>query len=90
MAPAIALRPQGRLPPAWGRSHGAAVGRGGVLARVRGRGQRGGATRWRRAQGGAGPGDSGESKSTEKVQIKITPRAFGKDWRLPIVNKFQE
>ena len=66
------------------------MGRGGVLARVQGRGQRGGATRWRRAQGGAGPGDSGESKSTEKVQIKITPRAFGKDWRLPIVNKFQE
>ena len=22
--------------------------------------------------------------------IKITPRAFGKDWRLPIVNKFRE
>ena len=40
--------------------------------------------------GGAGPGDSGESKSTGNVQIKITPRAFGKDWRLPIVNKFQE
>ena len=24
------------------------------------------------------------------IGIKITPRAFGKDWRLPIVNKFQE
>ncbi|HET7874517.1 MAG TPA: NAD+ synthase [Methylomirabilota bacterium] len=24
------------------------------------------------------------------VGIKITPRAFGKDWRLPIVNKFRE
>ena len=24
------------------------------------------------------------------VGIKITPRAFGKDWRLPIVNKFLE
>jgi len=24
------------------------------------------------------------------IGIKITPRAFGKDWRLPIVNKFRE
>ena len=24
------------------------------------------------------------------IGIKITPRAFGKDWRLPIVNRFQE
>jgi NAD+ synthase (glutamine-hydrolysing) len=24
------------------------------------------------------------------VGIKITPRAFGKDWRLPIVNRFRE
>ncbi len=22
--------------------------------------------------------------------IKITPRAFGKDWRLPITNKYRE
>jgi len=22
--------------------------------------------------------------------IKITPRAFGKDWRLPITNKYKE
>jgi NAD+ synthase (glutamine-hydrolysing) len=24
------------------------------------------------------------------IGIKITPRAFGKDWRLPIVNRFRE
>ena len=24
------------------------------------------------------------------VGIKITPRAFGRDWRLPIVNRFRE
>jgi len=24
------------------------------------------------------------------IGIKITPRAFGKDWRLPIINKFRE
>ncbi len=24
------------------------------------------------------------------IGIKITPRAVGKDWRLPIVNRFQE
>ena len=24
------------------------------------------------------------------IGIKITARAFGKDWRLPIVNRFQE
>jgi NAD+ synthase (glutamine-hydrolysing) len=24
------------------------------------------------------------------IGIKITPRAFGRDWRLPIVNKFRE
>ena len=24
------------------------------------------------------------------IGIKITPRAFGKDWRLPIVNQFRE
>jgi NAD+ synthase (glutamine-hydrolysing) len=24
------------------------------------------------------------------IGIKITPHAFGKDWRLPIVNRFQE
>ena len=22
--------------------------------------------------------------------VKITPRAFGRDWRLPIVNRFRE
>jgi hypothetical protein len=25
-----------------------------------------------------------------RPSIKITPRAFGKDWRLPIVNRFRE
>ena len=24
------------------------------------------------------------------IGIKLTPRAFGKDWRLPIVNRFRE
>ena len=24
------------------------------------------------------------------IGMKITPRAFGKDWRLPIVNRFRE
>ena len=24
------------------------------------------------------------------IGIKITPRAFGRDWRLPIVNRFRE
>ena len=24
------------------------------------------------------------------IGVKITPRAFGRDWRLPIVNKFRE
>ena len=24
------------------------------------------------------------------IGIKITPRAFGRDWRLPIVNQFKE
>jgi NAD+ synthase (glutamine-hydrolysing) len=24
------------------------------------------------------------------IGVKITPRAFGRDWRLPIVNRFRE
>jgi NAD+ synthase (glutamine-hydrolysing) len=35
--------------------------------------------------------DSNEYKRRQgPIGIKITPRAFGKDWRLPIVNKFRE
>ena len=70
VAPAIALRPQARLPPAWGRSHGAAVGRGGVLAMVQGRGQRCGATRWRRAQGGPGRGTRGRANRRRRSRSR--------------------
>jgi len=24
------------------------------------------------------------------IGVKITPRAFGRDWRLPLVNRFRE
>jgi NAD+ synthase (glutamine-hydrolysing) len=35
--------------------------------------------------------DSNEYKRRQgPIGVKITPRAFGRDWRLPIVNRFRE
>ena len=59
-----------------------------------GRGRHRGA-RLRRAHGQArdrhcGPDRNEFKRRQGAIGIKITPRAFGKDWRLPIVNKFRE
>jgi len=35
--------------------------------------------------------DTAEYKRRQgPIGVKITPRAFGRDWRLPIVNRFRE